>query len=140
MRVVLDTNVLVAALRSSLGASHALLNLIPSAKFQTAVSVPLYFEYQSVLSRPGILPDVYGPSDVQAVCRYVAAHSHQQDIFFLWRPFLPDPKDDMVLELAVASQSTFIITHNLGDFRPAPTFGIQALRPGEFLKRIGACS
>jgi putative PIN family toxin of toxin-antitoxin system len=137
MRVVLDTNVLVSALRSSLGASHALLTAIPSPKFQTALSIPLYMEYQAVLSRPGLLPDSFSREDVRAVFCYLAAHSHHQDIYFLWRPFLPDPKDDMVLELAVASRSSFIITHNLADFRAAPAFGVHAMTPSDFLHHLG---
>ena len=137
MRVVFDTNVVVAGLRSSLGASHALLQAIPSTKFQIAISVPLYLEYQSVLHRPGSLPEAMTPADADAVCRFLAANAAHQEIFFLWRPFLPDPKDDMVLELAVASQSRLIITHNIADFRAAPAFGVHAIRPGDFIQHIG---
>jgi predicted nucleic acid-binding protein len=63
--------------------------------------------------------------------------SHKQDIFFLWRPWLKDPKDDMILELAVASESLFIITYNTRDFKGIEPFGIAAITPPLFLKRLG---
>ena len=63
--------------------------------------------------------------------------AHLQKIFFLWRPFLKDPDDDMLLELAVASEADFIITHNMGDFGGIEQFGVRARRPSKFLKEIG---
>ena len=59
------------------------------------------------------------------------------DIFYLWRPQLPDPDDDLILELAVAAGCRYIITHNVADFRGVEHFGIEALTPGIFLRRIG---
>lgn len=59
-------------------------------------------------------------------------------IFFLWRPFLRDPKDDMILELAVKAGCEFIITYNVRDFAGVEQFGIQVVEPGAFLQRIGA--
>jgi len=60
-----------------------------------------------------------------------------QEIFFLWRPFLRDPRDDMVLELAVAAGCEAVATHNRKDFRGIEQFGLKALTPQELLKRIG---
>ena len=60
-----------------------------------------------------------------------------QEIFYLWRPFLKDPMDDMILELAVVSGSDFIITHNTGDFEGSKRFGVDVLTPREFLGKIG---
>jgi predicted nucleic acid-binding protein len=72
--------------------------------------------------------------------RYIASQAHLQEIYFRWRPFLPDPKDDMVLELAVAAGAATIVTFNLKDFRGIDVFGIMAKKPGEFLAEIGANS
>ena len=102
-RFVLDTNVLVAALRSPRGASYALLSALPLTGWEMALSVPLYLEYQAVLLRPGLVPPGFSASDILATCRYLASIAHVQDIHFRWPSFLPGPKDDMVLELAVAA-------------------------------------
>jgi predicted nucleic acid-binding protein len=127
----------VSALRSQLGASYALIAALPCSKFTTVVSVPLYCEYQDVLSRPGMVPSQITAADKLALCRYIASVSLRKDIHFLWRPMLPDPKDDMVLEVAVASQTRYIVTHNLKDFGPATNYGIEAIAPGPFIRKIG---
>lgn len=137
MKVVLDTNVLVAALRSSLGASFALLSALPSPKCVPVLSVPLYIEYQDVLLRCGMVPVSFTPADVLAFCRFLASVSREQEIFFLWRTYLRDPKDDMILELAVAAQARYIITHNLRDVAGAADFGIVPIRPADFLALVG---
>jgi putative PIN family toxin of toxin-antitoxin system len=136
MRVVLDTSVLVAAARSRNGASHRLLKQLPSPRFQIALSVALYMEWLAVLTRPEHLPVGATPEDALAFARYLASLAHLQDIHFLWRPFLRDPDDDMVLECAVASGSPFIVTHNVKDFARAAELGVQALRPGDFLHHL----
>lgn len=135
-RVVLDTNVLVAAARSRQGASFALVSSIPAAEFQPCLSVGLYTEWQEVLTRPENLPPGRTPDDALRYIRYLAGQSHLQEIHFLWRPFLSDPDDDMVLELAFAAGCEHIITYNVGDFRGCERFGVTALTPREFLKLI----
>ncbi len=137
MRFVLDTNVLVSALRSKKGAAYALVSALPIAGWELALSVPVYLEYQDVLLRPGLLPVAYSPTDVMAVCRFLASIAHAQDIHFLWPSFLPDPKDDMFLELAVAAGATPIVTHNVRHFRSAESFGVRALAPAAFLRLVG---
>lgn len=137
MRFVLDTNVLVAALRSRQGASAALVSALPLKRWQPALSVPLYLEYQDVLLRPGLIPSSFTSADILALCRYLASVAHAQDVHFLWRSFLPDPKDDLVLELAVAASARYIVTHNVRDFQGADRFGIRALAPREFLRLVG---
>lgn len=136
MKVVLDTNVLVAALRSSNGASYALISSLPSPQWTPALSVPLYIQYQDVLLRPGVVPTTFTPNDILVFCRYLASVSHLQEIHFLWRPYLPDRGDDMVLELAVAAQARYIITHNTRDFREVENLGVAPIRPAEFLRLI----
>jgi putative PIN family toxin of toxin-antitoxin system len=139
MRVILDTNVLVAALRSDMGASYAIVSQMPSEHFQMALTVPLYLQYQDVLTRPEHRTGASTPDDILNFLRYLCSIAHRQRVFFLWRPWLKDPKDDMVLEAAVASQSRYIITHNLRDFTGSGIeeyFGIVPMRPQEFLQRL----
>ena len=136
MRVVLDTSVLVAAARSSLGASHALIRMLPDARFEICLSVALYHEWQAVLSRPENLPAGRTPADAQNFVRYLAGIAHLQDIYFLWRPFLSDPDDDMVLELAFSAGAEHIITHNQRDFRGCENFGIRVTSPADFIKQL----
>jgi len=133
MKIVLDTNVLVSALRSRRGASFALVSKVPSEDFHLALSVPMYVEYQDVLLRDGKAPAFTNKEKLEFL-RYLSKQSHHQEIFYLWRPFLRDPKDDMVLELAVASGSQYIATHNVRDFSGSEKFGIKALTPQNILK------
>ncbi len=136
MRVVLDTNVLVAAARSRHGASFSIVSSIPAPEFQHCLSVGLYFEWQEIMTRPENLPPGRAPEDALAFLRYLASQSHLQDIHFLWRPFLRDADDDMVLELAFAAACPYIITHNVADFDGSQQLGVAALSPRDFLKLI----
>lgn len=133
MRVILDTSVLVAAARSRNGASFCLLSMLPSKQFEIALSVALYTEWQSVLTRAEHLPPGASAENANDFLRYLASIAHLQDVHFLWRPFLRDPNDDMVLECAVASGSQYIITHNVKDFKRASEPKVNAIRPAEFL-------
>ena len=137
MRVVLDTNILVAASRSRRGASYRLLQLIPDSRFRICLSLPLYLEYLDVLTRPEHRLTKLSGRQIYGAVRYLVSQAHLQEIYFHWRPFLPDSEDDMVLELAVAAQATRIITFNLKDFRGVDLFGITAVKPRDFLVEIG---
>ena len=132
MRVVLDSNVLVTALRSRNGASFELLRLLRANRFEVALSVPLAFQYEAVLVRHA---KELGLSKHEAVglVDYFCQVAHKQEIHFLWRPTLSDPGDEFVLELAVAAGCKVIVTHNTKDFRGAERFGISVITPGEFL-------
>ena len=138
-RVVLDTNVVVAGLRSRRGASFRLLAEVGRGKFEIALSVPLVLEYEDALLRHGSVSGL-SRADVDAVLDYFCSVGHLQSIFFLWRPLLPDPKDDLVLELAVAAGCKTVVTFNIRDFRGAEGLGVSAQRPGDFLKAIGVLS
>lgn len=136
MRIVLDTNILVAAARSRRGAAYAIISQLPSPKFEIALTVPLYVEYKAVLTRPEVMKDQYTANEAIGFTRYLSGIAHKQNIYFLWRPWLKDPKDDMVLETALASQSRYIVTHNLKDFinrSIEETFGIYPVSPKQFL-------
>ena len=115
MRVVLDTTVLVAASRSRNGASYQLMSMLPSREFEIALTVALYTEWQAVLTRPEHMPPGITAEAALGFLRYLTSLAHLQDVYFLWRPFLRDPDDDMVLECAVASGSEFIMAHNMQD-------------------------
>ncbi len=137
MKVVLDTNIFVSALRSNKGASHAVISQLPSDQFRIVLSVPLYVEYQDVLTRPEHMSGASTGEEILAFLRYICNIAYRQQIFFLWCPWLGDPKDDMVLETAFASRSRHIVTHNLRDFRGVEKhFGITPVTPGKFLHII----
>ena len=132
IRAVIDTNVLVAALRSSTGASHEVLLAADRGGFEVALSVPLLAEYDDVCHRPesGIPIPVLAVDDV---INRIAQLSRQQTIHYLWREVLPDPKDDMVLEVAVAAGASHIVTFSRKHLKQASEFGIAVVTPSEFL-------
>jgi putative PIN family toxin of toxin-antitoxin system len=134
-RVVLDTSVVVAALRSREGASYRLVSLLAQKRFEVALSVPLLFEYEDVLTRY-VGAGLYGSQDIEDFLDFVCQVAYRQSIFFLWRPYLVDAKDDMVLELAVAAGCEAIVTHNYKDFAGIARFGIEVLRPQDFLRSL----
>ena len=86
LRVVFDTNILAAASRSKRGASYALISMLPSPKFELAVSIPLYLEYLDVLMRPEIKPNGVSNAEVLSFVRKILDYSHKQNIYFRWRP------------------------------------------------------
>jgi len=103
--------------------------------FEVALSVPLLAEYDDVCHRTesGIsIPT----SAVDDVINRIAQISHQQTIHYLWRGILPDPKDDLVLEVAVAAGASHIITFNHRHLKQASEFGITVVTPSEFLNLL----
>ncbi len=134
--VVLDTNVLESAFRSRRGASFKVLSLVGTGAFEIAVSVPLVLEYEDVLLRDYELIG-RSKSTVLNVIDYLCGVAKRQSIFFLWRPYLSDPKDDHLLELAIAAGCDAIVTHNQRHFRGIEQFGIDVTTPREFLGDIG---
>ena len=139
INVVIDTNVLISALRSKQGASHKLLLLLADDAFTPNVSVPLFIEYESVAKRTGLLSGL-DPNIINSILDYFLSKSKIRKIFYLWRPFLKDQKDDLVLEVAVESQSEFIITFNTSDFSGCEKFGVKIVTPYEFMKVRGLLS
>ncbi len=133
--IVLDTNVLIAALRSRRGASYRLLRLIDSGRFFVNLSVPLLLQYEEV-GRRILDATPLSVDDFNAILDYLCRTSRRRRIYYLWRPFLRDSDDDMVLELAVASGRASIITFNRADFQGAEQFGIRVMTPQEFLVEI----
>ena len=133
MIVVLDTSVLVSGVRSRRGAAFEVLRRLPTRAFEIALSVALYTEWQAVLTRKEHLPPGTTPDDALGFLRFLASMARLHDVHYLWRPFLRDPNDDMVLECAMAGRARYIVTHNTRDFSRVTEFGISALTPAEFL-------
>jgi putative PIN family toxin of toxin-antitoxin system len=135
-QVVIDTNVIISGLRSRRGRAFQLLTLIGTGKFDIHLSVPLVLEYSEVLLRQISHLDL-NREEVDDLVDFYCSVGVQNEIFFLWRPLLRDPKDDMVLELAVKAGCESIITYNTRDFAGAEQFGLNLLEPSEFLRLIG---
>lgn len=135
LHVVLDTNVLVAALRSRQGASFRLVELLRAGAFETAISVPLAVEYEAVLTRHAASLGIRR-SEVTTIIDYLCAVGKRQSIHFLWRPLLRDPDDEFVLEVAVAAGCQHIVTHNIRDFVGAERLGVSIVRPSQFLRQL----
>lgn len=131
----MDTNVLFAGLYSANGASYKLLQQLAVGNFQIVISTPLLYEYEEVLKRNRSLLNLTD-FDIEIVLDNLCGFSRHQKVYFLWRPYLPDPKDDLVLELAVAGQVNSIVTYNLKDFAGIERFGIEAITPKILLERL----
>jgi putative PIN family toxin of toxin-antitoxin system len=130
--IVLDTNVLVAALKSSRGASFRLLSLVEHERFTLHVSTPLVSEYEAVLKR-GIT--ALSAEEIDDIIDFLCSKAILNKIFYLWRPVLKDPDDDFVLELAVKANAA-IVTWNVADFKQAARFGVVVMTPREFLTSL----
>lgn len=126
---------LVSALRSKDGASHLILRAVLAGKIRLALSVALAIEYEDVALRPGLVPAL-NPKQITKVIDALCRLFQHQKIFYTWRPFLPDPDDDLVLELALAAGAPFIITLNLKDFRGADSLGVRIITPAQALTMI----
>ncbi len=136
-QIVLDTNIVVSGLRSQRGSAFRLLELVGTGVFDIHLSVPLVLEYREVLSRE--LSHLYvSATDIEDLIEFHCSVATRHRIFFLWRPYLPDPKDDMLLELAVKAGCDSVVTYNTRDFVGIEQFGIKAITPAEFLRAIGA--
>ena len=113
---------------------------LPNPQFEFALSVALYTEWQAVLIRPEHLPPGVPVEGALGYLRYLASIAHLQDVYYLWRPFLRDPDDDMVLECAVASGSQYLVTHNVKDFLRIAELGVTHLTPAAFMTLMRSTS
>jgi putative PIN family toxin of toxin-antitoxin system len=135
-RVALDTNVLVAALRSDRGASRQLLLGALERSYQLVASVPLMIEYEAVLSRAEhVLASGLSAEEVQALLDAVAMVADPVRLAYLWRPLLTDTEDDMVLETAIKGRAEILVTLNLRHFEAAKgMFDVAILSPADALE------
>ena len=138
MRVVLDTSVIVAGLRSRLGASNRILVAVAEGHCKPLITTALFLEYEAVLLRPEQqLATGLSPADIEGFLAALASAAEPVEVDFLWRPQLRDPADEMVLEAAVNGRAEAIVTHNVTDFRAgAQHFGVATLTPAECLKDL----
>ena len=135
IRIVLDTNIIFAGLYSTFGASFQVLQAVTVGKIQPVLSVALLFEYEDILKRNSRKLGLTH-RDIDAFLDNICNLSSFQKIHYLWRPFLPDPKDDHVLELAIASQVKKIATFNAKDFKDIDKFGVKIISPKQLLEEI----
>jgi putative PIN family toxin of toxin-antitoxin system len=140
VRLVLDTDVMVAAVRSDAGASRCLLQwAIERRRGLTVVlSVPLLIEYEAVLTRPEHLKAAgMSAGDIETLLDAIASVAEPVRLAYLWRPTLSDMDDDMVLEAAVNGRAAGIVTFNRRDFGlAAEQFGVLVLSPGDAVRRL----
>jgi len=140
-QVIIDTNVLVSALRSKQGASYRLLELLRDrdSRWQISVSTALILEYEAVLKR-----EIHRQGkDMAMIDKFIddlVAVANRYSVFYLLRPWLRDADDDFMLELAFSSSADYIVTYNTRDFERAEKFGVSKMTPKEFLKKIGEIS
>lgn len=138
LRVVLDTSVLVAGLRSGRGASNALLILVAEQKITPLATTSLFLEYEEVLLRAEHrIVTGMSEADVAGFLAALASASEGVEVHFQWRPQLGDPADEMVLEAAINGRADALVTHNVSDFvEAAMRFGLRIVTPGAFLKEL----
>jgi putative PIN family toxin of toxin-antitoxin system len=137
-RIVLDTSVVVAALRTRLGAGNAVLRLVADRRLVLLATLPLFLEYEDVLKRPehqlahGLRPD-----EIDEFLAELAALIEPVEVHFQWRPQARDPSDEMVLEAAINGRADALVTYNVRDFAWAgERFGVAILSPAELLKKV----
>jgi putative PIN family toxin of toxin-antitoxin system len=138
LRIVLDTSVVVAGLRSRLGAANALLRLVANRRLRLLATPPLFLEYEEVLKRPEQrLTHGLTLEEIDGLLAELAALIEPVEIHFRWRPQGRDPSDEMVLEAAVNGQADALVTYNVADFATAgERFNIAILGPRELLQRV----
>ncbi len=137
-RVVLDSNIVVTALRSASGASNAVLREVAQGRLTPLVTPALFLEYEAVLKRPEQrLAHGLGIEEIDQFLAAFASACDPVEVSFRWRPQLSDPQDEMVLEAAVNGRADALVTHNVRDFvHGAARFGLRLMQPGELLKEL----
>jgi putative PIN family toxin of toxin-antitoxin system len=141
MRLVLDTDVLLSGLRSTVGASRVLLLAVNVGAVTPLVSVATVIEYEAVLTRAENLEAMR--LTIEEVNRFLddfVAHADPIVPYFRTRPSIQDPDDEMFAELAINGQADALVSFNLDDYRPAdprfPRLHIPVCRPGDILRRL----
>ncbi len=137
-KVVLDTSVVVAALRTRLGAANAVLRLVANHRLVALATPPLFLEYEEVLLRPEQrLAHGLTLEEIEEFLAELAALVEPVELHFRWRPQSSDTNDEMVIEAAVNGRADALVTYNVKDFvLPCQRFGIAVLTPPDVLKKV----
>ena len=133
MKAVIDTNVLLSGLRSRNGLSYQVLRMLYQDRFKIVISVPMILEYEGIL-KDKLDKSIYSDDIIDQLLDSLCAIGEKSRVFYLWRPYLKDPFDDHVLELALASESDYIVTYNKKDLLKAEDLGIKVVDAKEFLE------
>jgi len=135
--LILDTSVVIAGLRSSLGASFVLLDLVGSGRFSIGLPEALILEHEATCMKSLPALNLTG-DDIKELLDYFCQVGRLSAVRFRVRPSVADPDDELVLEAAIASGSEWIVTHNIRDMAAgAALHGIEVITPGEALRRLG---
>lgn len=137
-RVVLDTSVIVAALRTRHGAANHVLRLAASRRLLLLATPPLFLEYEDALKRPEQrLAHGLTTEAIDEFLAEMAALIDPVEVHFQWRPQVRDPSDEMVLEAAINGQADVLVTYNLKHFTLAGgRFRIPILPPAGLLRKV----
>lgn len=138
LRLVIDTNVVASAFRSRSGAAFALVELVRRDLVRMLATPPLFLEYEDVLKRPEQLTaSRLSLADVDTALDALAALIEPVEAHLRWRPQLPDPDDQMVLEAAINGHADALVTYNAAHFRNAAArFGLRLRRPVEIVREV----
>ncbi|MBN1294837.1 MAG: putative toxin-antitoxin system toxin component, PIN family [Candidatus Latescibacteria bacterium] len=134
-KVVVDTNVVYSGLYSSRGASYKILYEIYKGNIVPVLSTTLIFEYEEILKRKQSVLKLTD-QEINQFLDNICDFGEPQKIYYLWRPVVNDPKDDHILELAVASKTNCIVTHNIKDFKGSEHFGVIIITPKQLLEEM----
>lgn len=137
-KVVLDTSVVVAGLRTRLGAGNAVLQLVAHRRLLMLATPPLFLEYEDVLKRPEHrIAHGFTLEAIDDFLAELATLIEPVEVHFQWRPQSRDPNDEMVLEAAINGHADALVTYNVADFAaPAHRFRIAVLTPAALLKKV----
>jgi putative PIN family toxin of toxin-antitoxin system len=138
LRIVLDTSVVVAALRSRAGASNQVLRSVARRRVRVLATPALFLEYEEVLKRPEQRA-IHHLNDrqIEGFLAALASAIEPVTVHIAWRPQLRDPSDEMVLEAAINGRADALVTFNVKDFiSAAHRFGLSVLRPADVLDKV----
>ncbi|MFP4430478.1 MAG: putative toxin-antitoxin system toxin component, PIN family [Spirochaetaceae bacterium] len=138
MVVTTDTSVLFQAFHSRRGASYQILQMVRFGEITMAVSLPVFQEYRDLFSREAVQEQLeLQPGDSEVLLQFIATIARPTSIHYAWRPNLRDENDDMIMELALASGSQYLITRNTRDFVVDTDLSneeVTVVTPGEFIR------
>ena len=134
--IIIDTNVLLSGLQSNKGQSFKLLQKLLKDEIRIGISVPLVLEYEKILKKQ-LSRTIFTTEEIDSIISYLCKVGVPIKVFYLWRPYLRDPYDDHILEVALAGNCKYIVTYNKKDFYGIEAFGIKAVTPYEYLNEDG---